>query len=67
MDMPIFNLLLNSPGAGPSAANGPQNWRKPSADYSVDLQDVTHRLTISGLYDLPFGPGKRVPHGRVCK
>jgi hypothetical protein len=64
MDVPIFDLLLNSPGAGPSAPNGPQNWRNPSADYSVDLQDVTHRLTISGLYDLPFGPGKKFLSGK---
>ncbi|SDE93704.1 TonB-dependent receptor [Terriglobus roseus] len=59
MDVPIFDLLLNSPGAGTNSVNGPQNWRDPSGDYSVDVQDVTHRVTVSGLYDLPFGKGKK--------
>ncbi|HEY9137570.1 MAG TPA: carboxypeptidase regulatory-like domain-containing protein [Terriglobus sp.] len=63
MDVPIFDLLLNSPGAGTNSVNGPQNWRDPSGDYSVDVQDVTHRVTISGLYDLPFGPGKKFLSG----
>ena len=63
MDVPIFDLLLNSPGAGTNAVNGPQNWRDPSGDYSVDVQDVTHRVTVSGLYDLPFGPGKKFLSG----
>jgi hypothetical protein len=63
MDMPIFDLLLNSPGAGTNTVNGPQNWRDPSGDYSVDVQDVTHRVTVSGLYDLPFGPGKKFLSG----
>lgn len=59
LEMPIYTLLLNSPGGGTAIANGPQNWRNPSADYSVDATDVTHRLTITGLYDLPIGQGKR--------
>ena len=63
MDVPIFDLLLNSPGAGTNSVNGPQNWRDPSGDYSVDVQDVTHRVTISGLYDLPFGPEKKFLSG----
>ncbi|MEG9434399.1 hypothetical protein JAO32_19075 [Terriglobus sp. ADX1] len=63
MDVPIFDLLLNLPGAATNSVNGPQNWRDPSGDYSVDVQDVTHRVTISGLYDLPFGPGKKFLSG----
>jgi len=63
MDTPIFDLLLNSPGAGTNAVNGPQNWRDLSGDYSVDVQDVSHRVTVSGLYDLPFGHGKKFLSG----
>lgn len=59
MDMPIYDLLLLSPGGGTSTANGPQNTRNPRADYSVNVTDVTHRLTMTGLYDLPFGTGKK--------
>jgi hypothetical protein len=45
--------------SGGANSSSPQNWRNPGAEYSVDAIDVTHRLTISGLYDLPFGVGQR--------
>lgn len=63
MDDPIFDQLLNSPGGGTNNLNGPQNWRNPAAEYSVDVQDVTHRVTVSGLYDLPFGKGRKYLSG----
>jgi hypothetical protein len=47
---------LSAFGTGTSAS--PQNPFNPRADYSVDTIDVTHRATISALYDLPFGKGK---------
>lgn len=43
---------------GTLTSSGPQNPYNPRADHSVDTIDVTHRLTISGLYDLPFGRGQ---------
>lgn len=49
---------LSAVGTGTSAS--PQNPYNPYADHSVDTIDVTHRLTISGLYDLPFGKGQRL-------
>lgn len=48
---------LSAVGTGTSAS--PQNPYNPRADHSVDAIDVTHRLTLSGLYDLPFGNGQR--------
>ena len=48
---------LSSVGTSTSAS--PQNWRNPQADHSVDTIDVTHRVTVSGLYDLPLGVGHR--------
>lgn len=48
---------LSAVGTGTSAS--PQNPYDPRADHSVDTIDVTHRMTISGLYDLPFGSGQR--------
>jgi hypothetical protein len=48
---------LSAVGTGTSAS--PQNPYDPRADHSVDTIDITHRLTISGLYDLPFGKGQR--------
>jgi hypothetical protein len=44
---------------GTSTSSSPQNWRNPQAEYSVDAIDVTQRVTVSGLYDLPFGVGQR--------
>lgn len=31
----------------------------PNAEWSVGANDQTHVLTIAGVYELPFGPGKR--------
>lgn len=44
---------------GTSTGAGPQDPFNPQADHSLDTIDVTHRATISGLYDLPFGNGQR--------
>lgn len=49
---------LSAVGTGTSAS--PQNPYNPAADHSVDTIDVTHRATISALYDLPFGRGQRL-------
>ena len=48
-------------GSGAATQTGatPQNWRNLQAEHSVDSIDVTHRLNISGLYDLPLGVGHR--------
>jgi hypothetical protein len=51
--------LADLAGVGTATSSTPQDWRNPQAEYSVDAIDVTHRLTISGLYDLPFGVGQR--------
>ena len=48
---------LSSVGTGTAAS--PQNPFNPRAEYSVDNIDVTHRGTISALYDMPFGKGQR--------
>ena len=57
-----LSAVGTSTAGGPALSTGassPQDWRNPQAEYSVDAIDVTHRLTISGLYDLPFGVGQR--------
>jgi hypothetical protein len=51
--------LSDQSAVGTSTSATPQNWRNPQAEHSVDTIDVTHRVTISGLYDLPFGVGHR--------
>ena len=50
--------VSNLSAVGTGTAAGPQNPYDPRADHSVDAIDVTHRLTISGLYNLPFGKGQ---------
>lgn len=44
---------------GTSSTATPQNWRDPKASHGIDPIDVTHRLTMTGLYNLPFGKGQR--------
>ncbi len=44
---------------GNTAGCGYQNIYNLRPERSVDNQDVPHRLVVSGLYDLPFGRGKR--------
>ena len=51
--------LSDLSAVGTSTSSAPQDWRNPRAEYSVDAIDVTHRLSLSGLYDLPFGVGQR--------
>jgi hypothetical protein len=63
MDLPIFTDLSTAPGGGASTSNGPQNPYNLASDYSVDTFDVHQRLTVSGLYDLPFGKGQRFLSG----
>jgi hypothetical protein len=63
MDLPIFTSIATTPGGGLATSNGPQNPRDLAADYSVDAFDITHRLTVSALYDLPFGNGRRFLSG----
>jgi hypothetical protein len=59
--------LSDASYVGTSTGQGnPQNWRNMRAEHSVDAIDVTHRVTVSALYDLPFGAGKRFfPNSRV--
>lgn len=52
---------LSSVGMGTSAS--PQDPYNPRGDHSLDTIDATHRVTISGLYDLPFGKGQRFANG----
>jgi hypothetical protein len=57
--------LSDPASVGTATGATPQNWRNIQAEHSVDAIDVTHRLTIAGLYDLPFGVGHRLlssPH-----
>jgi hypothetical protein len=40
-------------------ANFPQDSNDPAAEWARSNFDVRHRLTVSGLWELPFGPGRR--------
>jgi hypothetical protein len=55
----VGTSTAGGPALSTGAGSSPQDWRNPQAEYSVDAIDVTHRLTLSGLYDLPFGAGQR--------
>jgi hypothetical protein len=42
-----------------SGVGVPQDWNNLKAEKSLSSQDVSQRLVISYVYDLPFGHGKR--------
>jgi len=47
----------NGPGGG--AFSGFQNYYDPNGSRSVSSYDIPHFLSMSGVWDLPFGRGKR--------
>jgi hypothetical protein len=42
-----------------SGVGAPQDWNNLKADRSLSSQDVSQRLVISYVYDLPFGHGQK--------
>jgi carboxypeptidase family protein len=40
-----------------------QNDNHPGEEYALGVNDVRHRFTWGGIYQLPFGPGKRFASG----
>lgn len=50
----ISSSLMGTRGAGM-----PQNSSNPSAEWGPSDFDTPHRLTVSWVWDLPFGPGRR--------
>ena len=38
-------------------------WDQPRPNEVISDMDFPHRLAISGIYDLPFGKGRRLPSG----
>jgi hypothetical protein len=46
---------------------GFQNWNNLRADRSVSELDQTHRLVLTGVYELPFGRNLRGPAGKIVK
>jgi hypothetical protein len=57
MDDGIYTDIATT--VGTQTGDVPQNWLDPHGEHSVDAFDVTHRVTVAGLYDLPFGVGQR--------
>ena len=43
-------------------ANFPMDSRNPAADWARSNFDVRHRFTLAGLWELPFGPGRKWLH-----
>ncbi|WP_176441604.1 TonB-dependent receptor [Granulicella rosea] len=62
---PIY-VPINQAATGTSTLTGAyQNSYDLHADYGVDPTDVTHNGTLSLIYELPFGQGRRwYSHGR---
>jgi hypothetical protein len=47
-------------------ANFPQDSNNPSAEWARSNFDVRHRVTVSGVWELPFGPGRKWLHDGVA-
>lgn len=60
VDYTLSRYMSNADSGFSTFGNGrgldPQN---PGEDWSIGSADQTHVLTIAGVYELPFGPGKR--------
>jgi hypothetical protein len=54
----LFDNYSNISNVG-NQAGGIQDIYNPRSDRSVSSNDVSHKLVISGVYELPFGRGKR--------
>jgi Carboxypeptidase regulatory-like domain/TonB dependent receptor len=46
-------------GSGNGGVGGVQDWNNLAKEMSLSSQDVSQRLVISYVYDLPFGHGKK--------
>jgi hypothetical protein len=59
--------LTNNEGEEGGYADGGsglgQNDNHPGEEYGLGVNDVRHRFTWGGIYELPFGPGKRFASG----
>jgi hypothetical protein len=44
---------------GAGGGEAVQNYYDPGSNYSVSGYDITHYFTVSSVYELPFGRGKR--------
>jgi hypothetical protein len=56
------NLDESSGGSGSDVnrgSTGPQNVYDLASEWGLAIDDATHRLSIAGSYDLPFGRGKQ--------
>jgi hypothetical protein len=54
-----LGLASSQCGVGTDSCFGQQNYWDRNADYSPLSYDVTQRVVISGIYELPFGRGKQ--------
>ena len=58
-----FSKAMDMGGGGNSASaesrNNVQNPRNVSSDYALADFNYPHRFTLSGIYDLPFGHGRK--------
>jgi hypothetical protein len=51
--------VCGNAASGNTAGCGYQDVRNMRAEKSLDNQDIPHRFVASGIYDLPFGKGRR--------
>ncbi|MGD9905369.1 MAG: carboxypeptidase regulatory-like domain-containing protein [Vicinamibacterales bacterium] len=55
----LGDFLDHLSAGGGAVGNFPQNAYNMAADYGPLAFDIPHRFVASGIYELPFGPGRR--------
>jgi hypothetical protein len=50
---------INDGSVGGGESNGPENVNCRQCDKGPSVFDIRHNFTANGVYELPFGPGKR--------
>jgi hypothetical protein len=54
---------INDGSVGGGESNGPENVNCLRCDKGPSVFDVRHNVTVNGVYELPFGPGKPFASG----
>jgi hypothetical protein len=62
----IWGKAMDDGAVGSNEASYPQNVACRACEYSRGAFDVRHNVTVSGVYDLPFGKGRQLAREGVA-
>src|SRR5215472_13828055 len=59
----LYSHSINDGSIGGGESNAPENANCRRCDRGPSAYDIRHNLVVSAVYDLPFGPGKKLLAG----